>query len=420
MKKFKLLLLVISLSFNVFGQIKTCVYGKYGIINKYTNNAVLTVYDVLRVTRNEDNSFSIKIHDPNLIKYPLYTLKVFLKGYDELNEKYIYVGEAIQEGGMAYGKCLINSFNKLDIYLENNGNPYNTDMVWDRKFSFGVYLKNIRLSETYDKSMYNTYIGDSFIEIFPVKKRTALDIKKEQEEKAKQETLRAQKKIKQVKKYGKLDILKIKEILSEVNIEEKIAQIKLETEEHYKTILKNEITSLSLEDVLTLKNKNISPENISIVGDFILRVDTNRNTEIIKKDVTCMLPDYKILTDDEDQIFNEKAIHLRYRNPNEYKINNNTYYNVNYDIFTNTHNIGKDFTVETKILGVNLKNGKFKYYINRNIVPEMVKNWCIKNIATDGLYFIHYIIIDGELVCRILNTNKKEKQYLKKYFKNYK
>lgn len=145
-------------------------YEKYGVINKYTNGMVLRVDDKLSISKKDD-SFAISISDAISGEPPIYHLSVSLKGYDELNETYIYVGDAIEvvskEGsGLIYkGKCLINSFNKLDVYLNNKG--YNYENTYDNNFSFSVYFRNMQTSN----EGYIPRIPDSSIRIFPIKNR---------------------------------------------------------------------------------------------------------------------------------------------------------------------------------------------------------------------------------------------------------
>ena len=95
----KLLYVVFIFTMNIgfiFAQNQSYTYQKYGIINQYTNNMVLEVDDILRFTQNKSDSFLIQISDPLSAKNPVYTLVVSLKGYDELNEQYVYIGDAIE------------------------------------------------------------------------------------------------------------------------------------------------------------------------------------------------------------------------------------------------------------------------------------------------------------------------------------
>lgn len=108
----------------------------------------------------------------------------------------------------------------------------------------------------------------------------------------------------------------------------------------------------------------------------------------------------------------------------ECKIGEYTYYIFNNDIFTDDYKIDKNLSLEIRTIGVNFKSGKFKYYTNENIsfanenvIPQIVENWCSENIKTNGLYFINYILIDDELVCRTLNLDRQTKEYLKQRFK---
>ncbi|WP_373245949.1 hypothetical protein [Phocaeicola massiliensis] len=131
MKKLLLILFTISLCFNVFSQDSTYTYEKYGVINQYTNNMVLEVDDILRFSKHKlknENCFIININDlsSSSKKSTGFILTIALKGYDELNEQYVYIGDAIEAiSELVYiGKCLVKSKNKLDIYLNNQGYNY--------------------------------------------------------------------------------------------------------------------------------------------------------------------------------------------------------------------------------------------------------------------------------------------------------
>lgn len=409
MKKLNLLLFIILLGFNAFSQIKTYTYEKYGIINKYTNNTVLTVPEKLVLRKTGESKFFIQCFDPNLKGKPVFTFSVEYKGYDELNEKYIYIGDAVQEI-IAGGKCLINSSHKLDIYLENKGKEDNKDWGWDGDFSFTVYLKNIKIPN----AEYNEYIDDTSIKIFPIKNKTAAMIQKENEEILKEQ------------EEEKAEIEKIKNILSEVNIEEKISQIKTEIENHYKSLLKDKLTNVSLREIIGLNNLT---KTLSLKSEFILYINKrNQEIKIIKSNTTCDADDYSFsIFDDKSDIYDKSFLLIKEKCRYEYEIDNHTYYKFNdFDIFTDNYKIDKKLSLKVGVLGIKFKNEKVKYYIHKDIVslnihiiPEIVNDWCTKNIKTNGFYFIHYIIINDELVCRILNLDMQTKVYLKQYL-NYK
>ncbi len=49
---------------------------------------------------------------------------------------------------------------------------------------------------------------------------------------------------------------------------------------------------------------------------------------------------------------------------------------------------------------------------------DAIHDWCSKNITQNGFYFIHYILIDEELIiCKILDLDKTQKKDLKQYLK---
>lgn len=114
MKKLLLILFTILLCFNAFSQNSTYTYEKYGVINQYTNNMVLEVNDILRFSKHKlknENCFIININDlsSSSKKSTGFILTIALKGYDELNEQYVYIGDAIEAiNELVYiGKCLV-------------------------------------------------------------------------------------------------------------------------------------------------------------------------------------------------------------------------------------------------------------------------------------------------------------------------
>ena len=116
MKKLLCVLLVFIFNFNVFAQTESYLYERYGIVNQHTNNTVLPIDGTLKFIKNKDDLFTIQMTDSQLENTFVYELTVSLNGYDELDEKYIYIGNAVREG-VAKGKCIISTSNKLDIYI---------------------------------------------------------------------------------------------------------------------------------------------------------------------------------------------------------------------------------------------------------------------------------------------------------------
>ena len=205
----KLLSIVFAFIMNIgfiLAQNKGYTYQQYGLINKYTNNAVLQVNEKLTITKKENNSYSIQIYDPMLKTGSAYTLTVSLQGRNKSNNAYIYAGSAIQEN-LAKGKCLINTFHKLDLYLNNKG--HNNEELYDNNLSFMVYLTNMQIP---DDAYYR--IPDSFMRIFPIRN------------KSKEEIAEKELKIKQIQELHKNEIEEIKSILTNINIEEKLQSIK--------------------------------------------------------------------------------------------------------------------------------------------------------------------------------------------------
>lgn len=216
MKKLLLTLFTILLCFNAFSQNSTYTYEKYGVINQYTNNMVLEVNDILRFSKHKlknENCFIININDlsSSSKKSTGFILTIALKGYDELNEQYVYIGDAIEAiNELVYiGKCLVKSKNKLDIYLNNQGYNYE-EIYYNNDLSFSVNFYNMRT----DEKGYIPQIPNKFIRIYPIRNKT----EQEKREKALKE--------KQKQEYEKREIEEIKLILDEVNIEKKISNIK--------------------------------------------------------------------------------------------------------------------------------------------------------------------------------------------------
>lgn len=158
-------------------------YDKYGVINQYTNNMVLEVDNILRIAKPEHkNYFIIGVNDlsPFSEDPAGFGLFISLKGYDEYNEQYVYIGDAIEvvskkESLIYKGKCLVKSKNKLDIYLNNQG--YNYEETYNNDLSFSVAFNNMRT----DKEGYISQIPNKFIRIFPIRNKTEQE-KREQAE----------------------------------------------------------------------------------------------------------------------------------------------------------------------------------------------------------------------------------------------
>lgn len=177
------------------------------------------------------------------------------------------------------------------------------------------------------------------------------------------------------------------------------------------------MTNVSARDLLALKDfKTI----MSLKGEFILHINKNKEIEIIKKTINYLSIDYSFnISDDESNYYNRKALQKN-TYADEYKIGEHTSYILNNDIFSDDYKINKNLSLEGRTIGVNFKSGKFKYYTNEdinfaneNVIPPIVENWCSENIKTNGLYFLNYILIDYELVCRTLNLDRQTKEYLK-------
>lgn len=406
MKKLNLLLLfIVLLSFNVFSQIKTYTYEKYGIINKYTGKSVLTVNEKLILRKTGELKFLIQVFDPNLKEKPVFTFSVEYKGYSDLNKNHVYLGDCVQEG-IQVENCMILSPNKLDVFLKGAGRSKEDD-AFDKELSFLAIMVNK------DKDYYH---------FFPIKNENVVTSNSKFDsnkisDKEKREVLEIphlnKEKEQEQKKVNNIE--EIKKILSELNIEEKISQIKIEIEEHYKSILKDKMINISAKDMVGLRNLS---KTLSLTGEFMLYVNQNKDIEIIKKITNCVDDDHSFsISDDKSNFFNREALSLKDKCTDEYKINGHTYYKLNNDIFTDDYKIDKKITLEIRILRVNFKKGKFKYYTNGDRVPEIVENWCASNITTNGSYFINTIIIDGELTCNILNLDYKTRVYLSGYLK---
>ena len=175
MKKLLCVLLVFIFNFSVFAQTESYLYERYGIVNQYTNNTVLPIDGTLKFIKNKDDLFTIQMTDSQLENTFVYELTVSLNGYDELDEKYIYIGNVVREG-VAKGKCIISTSNKLDIYLNNKGYEYKGgyyDNDFHENLSLSVYFKNMKISE----DGYISSIPDTYIKIYPIR-----NISKEEKE----------------------------------------------------------------------------------------------------------------------------------------------------------------------------------------------------------------------------------------------
>lgn len=408
MKKLLCAVLVFTMSIGfIFAQNQSYTYQKYGIINQHTNNMVLEVDDILRFNQNKSDSFLIQISDPVLAKNPVYTLVVSLKGYDELNEQYIYIGDAIEvldkNQALIYkGKCLINSNSKLDIYLKNQG--YNYEETYDNGLSFSVYFSKMKT----DKVGYIPQLPNSVIRIFPIRNKSKEEIKEDELRKN------------QRQEYSKDEIEVIKSVLIEVNIEEKLQSIQNNITDYYRNKTREIIINTPIKQLLREKE---SHKKATFNYDFVLQIDKNKNVSLIKDKRTYNFPHYGYnqhpLGEYKERNINPVALSLKDKCRNGYFIDGYTYCKVDSAIFLDNCGLHQNFNFETDIIGVKVKKDELKYYSHENRISKFkeVHDWCSKNIIGKGIHYIHYIFIDGKLYCREINPNSDELKYLKQYLK---
>lgn len=414
MKKLLLILFTISLCFNVFSQDSTYTYEKYGVINQYTNNMVLEVDDILRFSKHKlknENCFIININDlsSSSKKSTGFILTIALKGYDELNEQYVYIGDAIEAiSELVYiGKCLVKSKNKLDIYLNNQG--YNYEATYNNDLSFSVNFYNMKT----DEKGYIPQIPNKFIRIYPIKNKT----EQEKKEKALKE--------KQKQEYEKREIEEIKSILDEVDIEKKISNIKNDMIKSYLQKTKDIILITPIEQLIEEnKDNKVKKKNAYLNYNFELRIDSNKNVNIFKDKCGYEFPYYnynrnKPFGDYKEKKLSTFELSLKDKCRNKYYLNNFNCCKIGNDIFIEDCGFSYKFIFETDIIGVKVKNEDLNYYAHENLPKlDAIHDWCSKNITQNGFYFIHYILIDEELIiCRILDLDKTQKKVLKQYLK---
>ncbi len=389
-------------------QNQSYTYQKYGIINQYTNNMVLEVDDILKFTQNKSDSFLIQISDPLSAKNPVYTLVVSLKGYDELNEQYVYIGDAIEvldkNQALIYkGKCLVNSNSKLDIYLKNQGCNY--EETYDNSLSFSVYFNKMKT----DKEGYIPQLPNSFIRIFPIKNKSKEEIKENE--------LRNEKRL----EYSKNEVEEIESILAEVNIEEKLQSIQNNITDYYRNKTKDIILNTPIKQLLQEKVTN---KKATLNYDFVLLIDKDKNVSIIKDKRIYNFPYYNYNEEHPFGEYKERKINplmlsLKEECRNRYFIDGCTYYKADSILFLDNYELHQNINFETDIIGVKVKGENLKYYSDENKISqfEEVHDWCSKNIIGKGFHYIHYIIIDSKLYCKEINPNRDELEYLKRYLK---
>lgn len=387
-------------------------YDKYGVINQYTNNMVLEVDNILRIAKHEHkNYFVIGINDlsPFSEDPAGFSLFISLKGYDEYNQQYVYIGDAIEvvskkEALIYKGKCLVKSKNKLDIYLNNQG--YNYEETYNNDLSFSVAFNNMRT----DTEGYIPQVPNKIIRIFPIRNKT--------EQEKKEKTLKE----KQKPEYEKRKIEEIKSILDEVDIEKRISNIKNDMIKYHKQKTKDIIINTSIEQLIR-ENKE-KKKNAFLNYNFELHIDSNKNVNIFKDkcryEFSCYGYDInKPFGDYKERNMNPIKLSLKDKCRNKYYLNNFNCCKIGNDIFIEDCGFSHKFIFETDIIGVKVKNDNLNYYVHENLPKlDAIHNWYSKNITQNGFYFIHYILIDEELIiCRILDLDKNQKKDLKQYLK---
>ena len=412
MRKLLCVVFVLTMSIGfINAQNQSYTYQKYGIINQYTNNMVLEVDNILKLSKYK-NTFFITINDLSSFSENSsgFNLVVSLKGYDELNEEYIYIGDAIEvvskkESLIYKGKCLVKSNNKLDIYLNNQGHNFK-DLLYNKELSFSVYFNNMRT----DREGFIPQVPNTSIRIYPIRNKT--------EQEKREEALKE----KQKKEFREKEEYEIKRILFEVNIEQKTLQIKNNIIDYYRQKTKDIILNTPIKQLL--REKKELNKTASLNYEFELYIDKDKNVTIIKDKRTYQFPYYGYdsnnpLGDYKERRINPTLLALKDEYGDKYSINNQIYYKKDNDIFSDAYKLHKNIKFETDIIGIRAKKNYLKYYSNENKISqfEELHNWCSKNITDNGLNFIHYVIIDGEFSCKILDLNKEEIKLLKQYLK---
>lgn len=374
MRKLLCVVFVLMMSIGLINaQNQSCTYQKYGIINQYTNNMVLEVDDVLKISKYK-NTFFININDlsPFSENSSGFNLVVSLKGYDELNEEYVYIGDAIEvvskkENLIYKGKCLIKSNNELDIYLNNQGHNFR-DLLYNKELSFSVYFNNMRT----DREGFIPQVPNTSIRIYPIRNKT----EQEKEEEALKE------KQKQAEQERQKE--EVTEILSTIN--ENI--IKATVHNYYENKLLKESEDW---DVLEKPRK----AEIDTIVNVLICVDS-LNAEVVS-----------IAGD----IINNKLNNLYWKHSEHHYC---TIDGTNYSKYQNSVFYTEIINIKTKSLekgmyGVEKKKDKFKYY---KTIPSEIQEWCQKNITKNGFYAIEYTNYDGQYIIKTITVNKDEKKIL--------
>lgn len=417
MKRFNLLLFLVFICFNVLSQIKTYTYENYGVVESPSNILGLA-YRKLEITKF-DNRFTITSFDSEATHS--FEINVSLKGYNEFEEEYVYIGDAthiVRYNGKeikAVGKCLVESHYKLDYYLENNGKAPNDIKFfssWNKELSFIVYFNKMKYSIKVMNSKIDKYEENSYIRIFPIKNETDKE--------------RQEKKLKEIEiKKQKMDNINFMENLwSKVNIEEKVNQLGINLKEHCKKILNDSIANYNFDEVY------FSNINIDIFGNFVYHIDENQKIAEIKRDVS-----YRIYGDHDvlNQIlcnmncFNDKNIirdrelyslidKYKFNGIQKYEKDGYTIYKIDNGILVEGCRVFENLHLQIQTFAVRLKKGKLEYYTYRKNLPKEIEDWCIVNVKTNGLHFVKYMMMDNEFECKILNLNYSKKEYLKFIF----
>mgnify|MGYP007087742245 CR=1 FL=1 len=350
-------------------------YDKYGVINQYTNNMVLEVDNILRIAKPEHkNYFIIGVNDlsPFSEDPAGFGLFISLKGYDELNEQYVSIGDAIEAiRELVYiGKCLVKSKNKLDIYLNNQG--YNYEETYNNDLSFSVAFNNMRT----DKEGYISQIPNKFIRIFPIRNKTEQE-KREQAEIRDQkikEQLKIEEQRKQAENKRKEEVEKILLTVNEKKIDEYVREYF-----ENKLIKESEYWDINIKTIVNVKIYVDSLNtNIVSIGDDIINERLNT------------------------LYWNSSQTHYCTINGTDYsKCQNSVFYNKKIDIETKT--------LEKGIYGLEKRKGKFKYY---EAVPNEIQEWCESNITQNGFHSIQYINYNGKYTIKLINVTKDIKKVL--------
>lgn len=371
-----LFLLLTFSTFHTFGQEQSY---RYFFANNATGHQITPAgTDRIHIVKQGD-----------LFKIALAELKISVKysSYNDIKNQHVYTGEVL-DSNLLKGRCIIQTENKLDLFLENHG--YKFDGMFLQTDNDMNYCITILMQDMKPLRQGIAPQQDEWRKIYPIenKSQEKLNIERKQETE-----INTQKRIEE-DKHSFIDSLINQQITNE-NIEYYTSEVRRFNAKQLKTSILKKAREYPYANYNNYNSYPYIPESIqeTFSTDVIICITDGLNIG----------PYIMVIKSNIGQIILQPDLY-KYKYKNAEKYYNNVYKN------------GDMYFVKTQIEAPNdpLTRGLFRVQFTGNkykflgAIPNGTNKWVKANITKKGTYYIGYIGFDDDYSFEIIELNSQE------------